>query len=59
MAVRGYAEYLRKNPPPDEERNVCLDKILMETRRIETIVRGLLSASSPDRGGEENSYNFV
>jgi len=55
MAVRGYAEYLRKNPPPDEERNECLDKILMETRRIETIVRGLLSASSPDRAGEESA----
>jgi len=55
MAVRGYAEYLRKNPPPDEERNECLDKILLETRRIETIVRGLLSASSPDRGGEESA----
>lgn len=53
MAVRGYAEYLRKNHPPDEEGNECLDKILAETRRIETIVRGLLSAASPERPGEE------
>jgi len=55
MAVRGYAEYLRKNRPPDEERNECLDKILAETRRIEAIVRGLLSASSPDRAEEETA----
>ncbi|GAB4365481.1 MAG: hypothetical protein Kow00128_08060 [Deltaproteobacteria bacterium] len=52
MAVRGYAEYLRKNRPPEAEQRECLDKILAETRRIETIVRGLLSASSPDRPEE-------
>jgi len=55
MAVRGYAEYLRKNHPPDEEGDECLDKILAETRRIETIVRGLLSAASPERPGEETA----
>jgi two-component system, NtrC family, sensor kinase len=55
MAVRGYAEYLRKNHPPNEEGDECLDKILAETRRIETIVRGLLSAASPERPGEETA----
>lgn len=55
MAVRGYAEYLRKNHPPVEEGDECLDKILAETRRIETIVRGLLSAASPERSGEETA----
>ena len=49
MAVRGYAEYLRKNRPPGEEQDECLDKILAETRKIEAIVRGLLSAASPER----------
>lgn len=49
MAVRGYAEYLRKNRPPEEEQDECLEKILAETRKIEAIVRGLLSAASPER----------
>lgn len=52
MAVRGYAEYLRRNRPPGEEQAECLDKILAETRRIEQIVRGLLSAVSPEGGGD-------
>lgn len=48
MAVRGYAEHLRRNRPPGEEQEECLDKILAETKRIENIVRGLLSAVSPE-----------
>lgn len=55
MAVRGYAEYLRKNRPPAGEGDECLDKIVAETRRIEAIVRGLLSAASPERTGEESA----
>ncbi|MCL5966600.1 MAG: ATP-binding protein [Deltaproteobacteria bacterium] len=54
MAVRGYAEYLRKTPAAPEERDDCLDRIVAETRKIETIVRGLLTVASPG-GREEES----
>ncbi|HEU5360340.1 MAG TPA: ATP-binding protein [Candidatus Deferrimicrobiaceae bacterium] len=53
MGIRGYAEYLRRNHPPAEEIDECLDKIVSETGRIENIVRGLLSVASSERDGEE------
>ncbi len=53
MGIRGYAEYLRRNDPPPQEREECLDKIVTETRRIENIVRGLLSVASSEREGGE------
>ncbi len=49
MGIRGYAEHLRRNDPPPGEREECLDKIVAETRRIENIVRGLLSVASSER----------
>lgn len=49
MGIRGYAEHLRRNVPPAQEREECLDKIVAETRRIENIVRGLLSVASSER----------
>lgn len=55
MAVRGYAEYLRKSQPPGPERDECLDKIVEETRKIENIVRGLLSVAAPGKAEEEDS----
>lgn len=55
MAIRGYAEYLRKTPPPRSEHDECLDKVVEETRKIENIVRGLLSVASPGSGEEEDS----
>lgn len=51
MAVRGYAEYLGKTSVDRAEREECLGKIVEETRKIENIVRGLLSVASP--GGIE------
>jgi signal transduction histidine kinase len=60
MGIRGYAEYLHRNDPPPEEREECLDKIVTETRRIENIVRGLLSVASSEReGGEAADVNEV
>src|SRR5512139_4258280 len=50
MAIRGYAEHLTRNRPPREETEECLEKIVDETKRMENIVRGLLSVASP--GGE-------
>ncbi len=47
MAVRGYAEYLRKTPPSRAEQDECLDRIVGETQKIENIVRGLLSVAAP------------
>jgi len=52
MAIRGYAEHLRRNRPPLGEAEDCLGKIVVETQRIENIVRGLLSVASPGGGGE-------
>lgn len=49
MGIRGYAEFLRRNDPPLQEQEECLDKIVAETRRIENIVRGLLSVASTER----------
>ena len=60
MGIRGYAEYLRRNDPPPQEREECLDKIVTETRRIENIVRGLLSVASSEReGGDAADVNEV
>jgi len=50
MAIRGYAEHLTRNRPSREETEECLEKIVAETKRMENIVRGLLSVASP--GGE-------
>lgn len=55
MAVRGYAEYLRKTPPPRQDQDECLDRIVGETRKIENIVRGLLSVAAPGNAKGENS----
>ena len=55
MGIRGYAEYLRRNHPPAQELDECLDKIVSETGRIENIVRGLLSVASSERDGEETA----
>jgi signal transduction histidine kinase len=60
MAIRGYAEYLRKTPPPGPEHDECLDKIVEETRKIENIVRGLLSVAAPGSGeGEDSDVDAV
>ncbi len=55
MGIRGYAEYLRRNDPPRQEREECLDKVVTETKRIENIVRGLLSVASSKPDGEEEA----
>jgi len=55
MGIRGYAEYLRRNDPPRQEREECLDKIVAETKRIENILRGLLSVASSKPDGEEEA----
>jgi signal transduction histidine kinase len=47
MAIRGYAEHVTRNRPPREETEECLEKIIAETKRMEDIVRGLLSVASP------------
>lgn len=47
MAIRGYAEYLGKGSTGREEREECLGKIVGETRKIENIVRGLLTVAAP------------
>ncbi|MFA6149538.1 MAG: ATP-binding protein [bacterium] len=52
MAIRGYAEYLLKHRPGAGESKECLDKVVEETRKIENIVRGLLSVASPGGGRE-------
>lgn len=60
MAIRGYAEYLRKSPPGGGESAECLEKIVAETRKIENIVRGLLTVAGPGRGeGEIADVNEV
>ena len=51
MAIRGYAEHLKRNVPSLEESEECLGKIVAETRRMENIVRGLLSVASPGGTG--------
>ncbi len=56
MAIRGYAEYLRKTSPGSGERDECLAKIVAETGKIENIVRGLLTVAAPV-GGEEGETN--
>jgi signal transduction histidine kinase len=50
MAIRGYAEHLLRHQPTVAESKVCLDKVVEETRKIENIVRGLLSVASPGDG---------
>ena len=55
MGIRGYAEYLRRNDPPLQDREECLDKIVSETKRIENIVRGLLSVASSKPDAEEEA----
>jgi signal transduction histidine kinase len=52
MAIRGYAEHLRKHPTGETELKECLDKVVEETKKIENIVRGLLSVASPGNGRE-------
>ena len=52
MAIRGYAEYLLKHRPGAAESKECLDKVVEETKKIENIVRGLLSVASPGDGRE-------
>jgi len=54
MAIRGYAEHLLRNRPAPGETGECLAKVVEETRKIEQIVRGLLSVASP-AGGREGS----
>lgn len=53
MAIRGYAEYLGKGSVGREEREECLGKIVGETRKIENIVRGLLTVAAPEVRGED------
>jgi hypothetical protein len=57
MAIRGYAEHLARNRPAREETEECLEKIVSETKRMENIVRGLLSVASP--GGEREGATDV
>ena len=52
MAIRGYAEHLRKHQPGAAESKECLEKVVEETKKIENIVRGLLSVASPGDGRE-------
>ncbi len=52
MAIRGYAEHLLKNQPGAAESKECLGKVVEETKKIENIVRGLLSVASPGGGRE-------
>ncbi len=52
MAIRGYAEHLLKHRPGATEAKECLDKVVEETKKIENIVRGLLSVASPGDGRE-------
>ena len=52
MAIRGYAEHLLKHQPGAAESKECLDKVVEETKKIENIVRGLLSVASPGDGRE-------
>jgi len=52
MAIRGYAEHLLKHEPDLAESKECLEKVVEETRKMESIVRGLLSVASPGGGRE-------
>lgn len=52
MAIRGYAEHLLKHDPGPSESKECLEKVVEETRKMEHIVRGLLSVASPGGGRE-------
>jgi len=52
MAIRGYAEHLQRHRPDAAESKECLDKVVEETKKIENIVRGLLSVASPGDGRE-------
>lgn len=58
MAIRGYAEYLGKTSAGRAEQEECLDKIVGETRKIESIVRGLLTVAAPG-GREEDAVTDV
>ncbi|MGE5752338.1 MAG: ATP-binding protein [Deltaproteobacteria bacterium] len=60
MAIRGYAEFLRATPSSRAEQDECLGKIVAETRKIERIVRSLLSVAAPGGGeGEDADVNAV
>ncbi len=59
MAIRGYAEYLGKGQADPAEREECLAKIVEETRKIENIVRGLLSVAGPIRPGEKEETDVA
>ena len=50
MAIRGYAEYLLRHEPAPAESKECLEKVVGETRKMENIVRGLLSVASSGSG---------
>src|SRR3990172_12415965 len=50
MAIRGYAEYLLRHQPAPAESEDCLEKVVGETRKMENIVRGLLSVASSGSG---------
>jgi signal transduction histidine kinase len=50
MAIRAYAEHLLRNRPAADEAEACLTNVVEETRKIEQIVRGLLSVASPAGG---------
>ena len=52
MAIRGYAEHLLRHQPGAAESKECLEKVVEETKKIENIVRGLLSVASPGGGRE-------
>jgi len=52
MAIRGYGEHLLRHHPGTVESKECLDKVVEETKKIENIVRGLLSVASPGDGRE-------
>jgi len=52
MAIRGYAEHLLRHAPGPAESKECLEKVVEETRKMENIVRGLLSVASPGGGRE-------
>ncbi|HWS14869.1 MAG TPA: HAMP domain-containing sensor histidine kinase, partial [Candidatus Methylomirabilis sp.] len=50
MAIRGYAEHLLRHSPGPAESKDCLEKVVTETRKMESIVHGLLSVASSGNG---------
>lgn len=59
MAIRGYAEYLGKISAGRAEQEECLEKIVGETRKIENIVRGLLTVAAPGGRDADADVNTV